>query len=86
MANVTIYIKATCPFCRKALATLNAHGQQPIVIDIAAEPDKRDEMIDRIPKGRAPTVPQIFINNEYIGGCDDLHAFSEDELKQKLGE
>lgn len=83
---VTVYMKPTCPFCLKALATLEAHGQQPTVIDIAAEPAKRDEMIEKIPEGRQPTVPQIFINDEYIGGCDDLHALGEDVLKQKLGE
>ncbi|WP_145563629.1 glutaredoxin 3 [Yersinia aldovae] len=71
MAKIEIYTKATCPFCHRAKALLNAKGAafQEIAIDNA--PAKREEMITR--SGRT-TVPQIFIDGQHIGGCDDLHA------------
>ncbi len=84
MADVIVYIKPSCPYCKKALAKLASLGQLPQLIDIAAEPDRRAEMIGK--SGGKTTVPQIFINDEHIGGCDDLHALSQDELKNKLGE
>lgn len=66
MANIEIYTKATCPFCHRAKALLNSKGVsfQEIAID-------GDEMIKR--SGRT-TVPQIFIDAQHIGGCDDLYA------------
>lgn len=85
MANVIVYMKPTCPYCQRAIATLEKHQQHPILIDITGDDEKRAEMIAKIPAGRQPTVPQIFINDEYIGGCDDLHALPEQELTEKLG-
>ncbi|CNH84681.1 glutaredoxin 3 [Yersinia aldovae] len=71
MAKIEIYTKATCPFCHRAKALLNAKGAafQEIAIDNA--PARREEMITR--SGRT-TVPQVFIDGQHIGGCDDLHA------------
>ncbi|CNL14586.1 glutaredoxin 3 [Yersinia aldovae] len=71
MAKIELYTKATCPFCHRAKALLNAKGAafQEIAIDNA--PARREEMITR--SGRT-TVPQIFIDGQHIGGCDDLHA------------
>ncbi len=65
MAKIEIYTKATCPFCHRAKALLNAKGAafQEIAIDNA--PAKREEMITR--SGRT-TVPQIFIDGQHIGG------------------
>lgn len=70
MANIEIYTKATCPFCHRAKALLNSKGVsfQEIAID---DDVKREEMIKR--SGRT-TVPQIFIDAQHIGGCDDLYA------------
>ncbi|MBX9705657.1 MAG: glutaredoxin [Gammaproteobacteria bacterium] len=85
MAKIKIYMKPTCPYCQRAIAFLKAKGQEPETIDIAANPEQRDVMIQEIPEGRKPTVPQIFINGEYIGGCDDLLALDEDTVNQKLG-
>ena len=72
MAKVEIYTKPTCPFCIKAKGLLKTKGVSFTEIDIAAEPQKRDEMIARA-NGRT-TVPQMFINGVHHGGCDDLHA------------
>lgn len=75
MANVEIYMRTTCPYSRRALALLEEKGANPKVIDITAEPDKRNEMIGRA-NGRT-TVPQVFINGRHVGGCDDLVALNE---------
>ena len=71
MANIEIYTKATCPFCHRAKARLQSTGAQFNEIAIDNDPKKREEMIER--SGRT-TVPQIFIDGQHIGGCDDLHA------------
>ncbi|EXU76370.1 MULTISPECIES: glutaredoxin 3 [Erwinia] len=74
MANVEIYTKATCPFCHRAIALLRQKGVQFQEIAIDGDAAKREEMIKR--SGRT-TVPQIFINAQHIGGCDDLHALDD---------
>lgn len=74
MANVEIYTKATCPFCHRAIALLRQKGLQFQEIAIDGDAVKREEMIKR--SGRT-TVPQIFINAQHIGGCDDLHALDD---------
>ena len=71
MANIDIYTKATCPFCHRAKALLQSKSAQFNEIAIDNDPKKREEMIER--SGRT-TVPQIFIDGQHIGGCDDLHA------------
>ena len=71
MANIEIYTKATCPFCHRAKALLQSKGAQFNEIAIDNDPKKREEMIER--SGRT-TGPQIFIDGQHIGGCDDLHA------------
>ncbi len=71
MANIEIYTKATCPFCIRAKALLRSKGAEFHEVAIDAEPAKREEMIARSSR---TTVPQIFIDGQHIGGCDDLHA------------
>ncbi|MGC6233016.1 glutaredoxin 3 [Hafnia paralvei] len=71
MANIDIYTKATCPFCHRAKALLQSKGAQFNEIAIDNDPKKREEMIERSAR---TTVPQIFIDGQHIGGCDDLHA------------
>jgi glutaredoxin 3 len=68
-----IYSKATCPFCRRAKALLDEQGVGYEEIDINVLPEKRAEMINKS-NGRT-TVPQIFFNNQHIGGFDDLCAY-----------
>lgn len=82
MANVTMYFKSTCPFCKKAEALLNERGVADInKIDIQAEAGKSDEMIQR--SGRS-TVPQIWIGDKHVGGCDDLVALDQSGKLQDL--
>ncbi|ATM97752.1 glutaredoxin 3 [Yersinia frederiksenii] len=71
MAKIEIYTKATCPYCHRAKALLSSKGAAFHEIAIDNDPAKREEMIAR--SGRT-TVPQVFIDGQHIGGCDDLHA------------
>lgn len=71
MANVEIYTKATCPFCHRAKALLSQKGVNFKEIPIDGDAALREVMIER--SGRT-TVPQIFIDAQHIGGCDDLFA------------
>ncbi|MCG7532677.1 glutaredoxin 3 [Psychrobium sp. MM17-31] len=71
MANVTIYSRSWCSFCKRAKALLDSKEVAYDTIDIEEQPEKRDEMIERT--GRT-SVPQIFINDQAVGGCDDLFA------------
>ncbi|AEX54190.1 glutaredoxin 3 [Rahnella aquatilis] len=71
MAKIEIYTKATCPYCHRAKALLNSKGASFVEIAIDGDADKREKMIAR--SGRS-TVPQIFIDGQHVGGCDDLHA------------
>ncbi|MBU9854673.1 glutaredoxin 3 [Rahnella bonaserana] len=71
MAKIEIYTKATCPYCHRAKALLNSKGVSFDEIAIDGDADKREKMIAR--SGRS-TVPQIFIDGQHVGGCDDLHA------------
>ena len=70
MARVEIYTTATCPYCIRAKSLLRQKGVdlEEITIDFAGE--KKQEMMQRA--GGRMTVPQIFIDGQHIGGCDDL--------------
>jgi glutaredoxin 3 len=70
MRPVTVYTRAYCPYCTRALALLQRKGASVTEIDGAC-PEKRQEMITR--SGRW-TFPQIFVGDTHIGGCDDLHS------------
>jgi glutaredoxin 3 len=71
MLEITVYSKATCPYCTAAKALLTKKGAVFNEIDILKQPDQRATMIQRA--GGRSTVPQIFIGDKHIGGCDDLH-------------
>lgn len=71
MVRVEIYTKAFCGYCARAKALLSSKGTAFEEYDITMGGPQRREMIDRA-QGRT-TVPQIFIDGQHIGGCDDLH-------------
>ncbi|HZV91948.1 MAG TPA: glutaredoxin 3 [Caldimonas sp.] len=72
MQAVRMYSTATCPFCLRAKALLRQRGVETIEeIRIDERPDERDAMM-RLTNRR--TVPQIFIGETHVGGCDDLMA------------
>lgn len=72
MPNVVIYSKDYCPYCVKAKTLLKRKGIAFTEIDITRDPALQQEMITK--SGGRRTVPQILINGEAIGGCDDLYA------------
>jgi glutaredoxin 3 len=71
MTTVTMYATGWCPYCARARQLLARKGATVEEIDIDAQPGQRAVMMER--SGRR-TVPQIFIGERHIGGCDDLHA------------
>jgi len=72
MQTVKMYTTAVCPYCLRAKQLLKARGVEQIdEIRIDVQPEQRDEMM-RITGRR--TVPQIFIGDTHVGGCDDLIA------------
>jgi len=72
MQNVTMYTTAVCPYCIRAKQILKAKGVESIQeIRIDSDPVARNSMMERT--GRR-TVPQIFIGDTHVGGCDDLMA------------
>lgn len=75
MAKVEIYTKAYCPYCTRAKALLDGKSQSYIEFKVDEQPELRDQMIERANGGY--TVPQIFINGQHIGGCDDMMALEQ---------
>ena len=72
MASVKMYTSHYCPFCSRAKALLQQHGVselEELVVD--GQPEVRAHMTKLT--GRT-SVPQIFIGDTLVGGCDDLHA------------
>lgn len=72
MKPVEIYTSPLCGFCHAAKRLLNQKGVSFSEIDIRADPDRKAEMIQRANGGY--TVPQIFVGETHVGGCDDLYA------------
>jgi glutaredoxin 3 len=71
-APVLMYTTAVCPFCIRAKQLLKARGVSVIdEVRIDLDPDRRDEMMQKT--GRR-SVPQIYIGDKHVGGCDDLYA------------
>src|SRR5437762_4162641 len=84
MAKVEMYSTMWCPYCARARALLERKGVEFTEIDLMEQPGRRDEMIRRA--GGRTTVPQIFIDGEPIGGCDDMVALDRaGKLDPKLG-
>jgi glutaredoxin 3 len=72
MQAVTMYTTAVCPYCIQAKRLLQARGVAQIEeVRVDALPQERMKMMERT--GRR-TVPQIFIGETHVGGCDDLMA------------
>lgn len=86
-ANVEIYTWATCPYCIRAKWLLGWKGVKYTEYKIDEDESARQAMAERSNGKRS--VPQIFINNEHIGGCDDLYALDDqkklDNLLAKCG-
>ena len=70
MKPVEIYTSPLCGYCHAAKSLLSKKGVEFTEIDVWAAPDRKPEMIQRANGGR--TVPQIFVGEVHVGGCDDL--------------
>ena len=80
MQKITIYTTTTCPYCVRAKALLDRKGAT--YQEISTEDTSiREEMIQKA--GGRKTVPQIFIGDFHVGGCDDLYEL---EKQGKLDE
>lgn len=74
-AKIEIYYWTTCPFCARARALLDSKGVDYIGYDITGDDEARAKMVERT--GGPKSVPQIFVDDVLIGGCDDIHALDE---------
>ncbi|MGB6168297.1 MAG: glutaredoxin 3 [Geitlerinemataceae cyanobacterium] len=74
--KIEIYTWTYCPFCIRAKALLDRKGVEYTEYVIDGDEDARDKMSERA-NGRR-SVPQIFIDDLHIGGCDDIHALEHD--------
>ncbi|MDH5409967.1 MAG: glutaredoxin 3 [Alphaproteobacteria bacterium] len=84
MTNIEIYTSPWCGYCHRAKRLLDKKGVQYTEYDVTAEPGRRQEMVQRAPG--ATTVPQIFIDNKGIGGCDEMFELDFDgKLDPMLG-
>lgn len=84
MSKVEIFTKGYCPYCHRAKSLLEEKGVEYTEFPIDKQPELRDTMIERANGGY--TVPQIFINQQHIGGCDDMFALeSQNKLDKLLG-
>ena len=72
MAKIEIYTQPWCGYCHRAKRLLESKGAEFEEIDIMTNPDRTPEMIRRA--GGRRTVPQIFIDGQHVGGCDELYG------------
>lgn len=72
MSTIEIYSSPYCGFCHAAKRLLDQKGAAYTEFDIMVQPQLRAEMMQRA--GGRHTVPQIFIDGQHVGGCDDLYA------------
>jgi len=83
MVKINIYSTLFCPYCTRAKMLLDQKGVEYNEIRVDMDPERRKEMIDL--SGRT-SVPQIFIDDDHIGGCDDLYYLeAQGGLDEKLG-
>ena len=75
MKSVRIYTTPICPYCVRAKSLLKRKGIEAEEVDVFMDMDARAEMESRT--GGARTVPQIFIGDFHVGGCDELYALEK---------
>ena len=72
---IVVYATLLCPYCHRAKALLRKKGVNFTEIDVGMDAEKRAEMTKRA-HGRY-TVPQIFVGDKHVGGCDELYALDD---------
>ncbi|HEY1632361.1 MAG TPA: glutaredoxin 3 [Rhizomicrobium sp.] len=76
MTKVTIYTTPICPYCVRAKRLLENKGARVEEIDVFMDSRARTEMEEK--SGGRRTVPQIFVGDTHVGGCDDLYALDRE--------
>ena len=76
MKPVRIYTTPICPYCVRAKTLLKKKGAEIEEVDVLMDEAARREMEDK--SGGARSVPQIFIGDTHVGGCDELYALEKD--------
>lgn len=85
MPPIVVYTKTYCPYCHAAKALLNAKGAP--FEEISVDGDRVGQMAMAARAGGRSTVPQIFVGDRHIGGCDDLHELeAAGELEEMLAD
>ncbi len=83
-SKIVIYTTSYCPYCVKAKRLLDQKDVSYKEINVEDNLELRQELVKK--SGGRKTVPQIFINDQHIGGCDDLYALEEkNELDKIIG-
>jgi glutaredoxin 3 len=75
MASIEVYTTPYCPYCVSAKDLLRRKGVDFVEINVAGDRALRVQMVER--SGGRVTVPQIFIGETHVGGCDDLYALDD---------
>jgi glutaredoxin 3 len=75
MASIEVYTTPYCPYCIAAKELLRRKGVDFVEINVAGDRDLRTRMVERA--GGRVTVPQIFVGDTHVGGCDDLYALDD---------
>ncbi len=84
-ASIDIYTSPFCGYCHRAKRLLDSKGVKYNEYDVLMDSSLREEMSER--SGGLTTVPQIFIGERHIGGCDELYALERaGELDPLLGD
>ncbi|MBC8339057.1 MAG: glutaredoxin 3 [Rhodospirillales bacterium] len=84
MAEIEIYTSPFCGFCNAAKRLLDKKGVAYTEIDVMMNSAKREEMTKR--SGGSRTVPQIFVDGEHLGDCEEIMEMdADDELDARLG-
>lgn len=81
MPEILIYTANLCPYCTMAKRLLDRKGVKYAEINVDSKPGLRQEMME---KTKRRTVPQIYIGDYHVGGCDDLYALDKDNQLDSL--
>ncbi len=82
MKKVELYTSPFCGYCARAKQLLKSKGVRYSETNVMAQPNKRGEMMKRSNGGR--TVPQIFIGDKHVGGCDELYELERQGKLDKM--
>jgi len=84
MPNIIMYSTSTCPYCFRAKSLLQNKNVEFEEISVDGNPELRQIMANK--SNGVTSVPQIFINDHHVGGCDDLYALEyQGKLDELLG-